>query len=79
MIKQGEEIIQKVEDYKLLHKKLPNSLSDIGLKELDGMDVLYYYKRDSVNYTVSFPISAEEHKFYYSDSKKWEIGYRHIK
>ena len=79
MIEKGEKIIIKVEEYKYVHKKLPNSLSDLGLKELDGMDVIYYYKRDSIHYTVSFPISAEEHKFYYSDSKKWENGYRDMK
>jgi hypothetical protein len=79
LMNEGKEIIKKIEDYKKKHNKLPGSLSDMGIEEQDGMDVLYYYKRDSINYTVSFPISAEKHKFYYSDSKKWEEGYRDMK
>jgi effector-binding domain-containing protein len=78
-MREGKEIINKVEEYKKVNNRLPNSLSDMGIEEHDGMDALYYYKRDSINYTVSFPISAEKHKFYYSDSQKWEDGYRDMK
>lgn len=79
LMKEGERIVNKVEEYKKTNDRLPNSLSEIGIEEREGFNVLYYYKRDSINYTVSFPISAEKHKFYYSDSKKWEDGYRDMK
>lgn len=79
LIKEGNAIIEKIEYYQQAHTRIPNSLEEIGIKEEDGWDVLYYDKRDSFHYTISFPISAEQHKFYYSDSKKWENGYREMK
>lgn len=80
MIKRGNDVVKKIEIFKAENKRLPNTLDEVGIPEKDGgYDVIYYYKRDSLHYTVSFPISAEEHKFYYSDSKQWEKGYREIK
>lgn len=78
LIKEGNAIVEKVEHYRQVHNRLPNTLEEIGIEEEEGLDVLYYYKRDSLNYTVSFPVSPEEHKFYYSDSKKWESGFREM-
>ena len=70
---QGNEIIEKVEKYRVKYKKLPNSLSDIGIKIIDENNPpLYYEKKDSLNYIVWFAKSSEEVKTYYSDSKKWE-------
>lgn len=76
MISEGEQIIEKIERYHLKNNRLPDNLNDLGLEEKDGYNVLYYHKRDSLNYTVSFPISSETHMFYYSDSKTWENGFR---
>lgn len=79
LIKEGNILIEKIEVFRAENKKLPNTLSEIGISEKDGFDVLYYYKRDSLHYTISFPISAEEHQFYYSDTKQWEKDFREIK
>lgn len=76
MITEGNQVIKKIDLFKNRNNKLPKSLTEIGLEEKEGFDVLYYTKRDSLNYTLSFPISAETHVFYYSDSRKWEKGYR---
>jgi len=76
LMSEGEGVINKIELYIEQNNKLPNSLEDLGLIEQDGYDVIYYEKRDSLCYTVSFPISAEEHLFYYSDTETWEKGYR---
>jgi hypothetical protein len=76
---EGKVLVEKIEMFKAEHKRLPNSLEEIGISEEDGFDVLYYFKRDSIHYTVSFPISAEIHKFYYSDTEQWEKGYREMK
>ncbi len=73
---EGEQVIEKIELFIEQNHKLPNSLADLGLIEQDGYDVIYYTKRDSLYYTVSFPISAEAHMFYYSDTDTWEKGYR---
>lgn len=77
--KEAEMIIEKIELYKLKENELPSNLKDLGLRESDGYNTVYYMKRDSNNYTVSLPISAESHLFYYSDSKTWEKGYRKMK
>jgi hypothetical protein len=79
LTREGNELVKKIEYYRAEHKILPNSLEEIGIPEMDGFNVLYYYKRDSLHYTVSFAISAEEHNFYYSDTKQWEKGFRAIK
>jgi hypothetical protein len=76
MIQESEKILEKIEFYMQLHGKLPENLTDIGLEEKNGYNVIYYDKRDSCNFTISFPISNELHLFYYSDTKKWERGYR---
>ena len=76
MVQEGNEIVEKIESYKQQNNKLPENLNDLGLEEKDGYNVIYYTKRDSCNFTISFPISEESHMFYYSDSKKWEEGYR---
>lgn len=73
---EGALVIEKIELYKEQNHKLPNSSEDLGLIEQDGYDVIYYTKRDGLYYTVSFPVSAEEHMFYYSDTETWEKGYR---
>jgi|Laugresbdmm110sn_2_1035109.scaffolds.fasta_scaffold00042_17 hypothetical protein len=73
LIIQGNEIIEKVEKYRIKYKKLPNSLPDIGIEIIDENNPpLYYEKKDSLNYIVWFAKSSEEVKTYYSDTKKWE-------
>lgn len=80
LFKQGNETVQKIEKFKKKNGRLPNSLSEIGIAEKDETDPpLYYDRRDSVNYTVSFSTSMDDSKFYYSDSKKWEDAYRPMK
>lgn len=78
LMKRGDALLKKIEDYKVEHKRLPNSLEEIGMEERDGVDELYYTKRDSLHYNVSFGTSLGESKFYYSDSKRWEDRYREI-
>ena len=79
LIKRGDALVKKIEVFRSDHNKLPNSLEEIEIEELDGRDVLYYDKRDSLYYTVSFGTSLGESKFYYSDTKKWEDKYREVK
>jgi hypothetical protein len=47
-------------------------LEDVGLKEELGVDALYYQKKDSINYILSFGTILGESKIYYSDTKTWE-------
>jgi len=78
LINEGNALVEKIETFRVKHNRLPNSLEEIGLEERDGIDVIYYDKRDGLNYTISFGTSLGESKFYYSDNKKWEDSYRTI-
>lgn len=79
LMKAGDVLVERIEVFKAKQFRLPNSLEEIGIKEREGADVLYYDKRDSLHYTVSFGTSLGESKIYYSDSKRWEDRYREIK
>lgn len=79
LIKEGNKLVKSIEAFKYKNNRLPSTLDEIGIAEKEGLNVLYYSKRDSTHFTISFPVSAEQHKFYYSDSKCWEVGYREMK
>ena len=71
LIKEGELLKIKVENYKKEHHKLPESLLDLGIVEtMEGP--LYYQKRDSLNYIIWYGKSLGESNTYHSDSQKWE-------
>ncbi len=77
---QGNEFVRKIELYKKTNSTLPKSLSDIGIIVRDECDPpIYYDKKDSIHYTLSFVIVLGESKIYYSDTKKWEEKYREMK
>lgn len=77
--KEGNMLVQKIEAFRIENKRLPDSLEEIGTSEKEGSDALFYDKRDSLHYTVSFGMSIDYNKFYYSDTKTWEDGYRDMK
>jgi hypothetical protein len=80
LTKEGELMVEKIENFRSVHHRLPNSLTEIGIVVIDESNPpLYFDKRDSVNYTVSFGISMDESRIYYSDTKKWEDSYRKMK
>lgn len=67
----GGELITKIEEYKQQKKRLPNSVTDLGLVE--PMDEgPYYEKKDSLNYIVFFNIGFDNTKTYYSKTKEWK-------
>ncbi|MBK8485174.1 MAG: hypothetical protein IPO86_05425 [Saprospiraceae bacterium] len=79
-MQQGNEFIEKIEKYKKDNNKLPTSLSAIGIAIKNESDPpIYYERKDSIHYTVSFGTTLGESKIYYSDSKKWEDRYREMK
>jgi len=79
LTKEGYIIIEKIEKFKQEYNRLPNTLSEIGIIEKDETNPpLYYDKRDSVHFTISFGISLDDSKIYYSDSKKWEDSFREM-
>lgn len=79
LIKKGNDIVEKIELFKQKHNRLPISLEYIGIEEEQGANAIYYDVRSNSNYTVSFMVSIDYNKFYYSDTKQWENGYRKMK
>ena len=78
-MKQGEDYIKKIEEYKNIKNKLPSNLTEIGIIVIDeSYPQIYYDKRDSVNYTISFGTILGESLIYYSDNEKWEKHYREM-
>jgi hypothetical protein len=68
--KKAVEVIQKIEDYKKCHGKLPDSLEDIGVKErMEGP--VFYDKIDTEKYEVWFSYYFGESCTYHSDTKIW--------
>lgn len=66
----GNELIDKVEEYKQKNGELPETVSDLGIIETMG-EGPYYEKIDSLKYIVFFNIGFDDRKVYYSHLKKW--------
>ncbi len=71
--KLGDEAIVKIEEFKQLHKRLPNDLAEIGiiLKRNNG---LLYNKISDQEYIISYRITKKQFANYISEQKKWRIG-----
>jgi predicted PurR-regulated permease PerM len=71
LIKQGNEIIQEIEQYQSQHGSLPASLNDIGFEvKMEGP--IYYQVVDSSEYEVWFGRSLGESFIYNSKAKEWQ-------
>ena len=66
----GEYLINKIENFRIKNKRLPNTILELGEKEPMNQGP-YYEKKDSVNYIIYFTIGFDEAKIYYSETKKW--------
>src|SRR5882672_8257446 len=77
LVRQGNDLVQKVEAYKKAHYKIPQCLEDMRLNLPDDCPLNYNVTRDSVNYVISFQTGLWfnstffQSKAYYSDSKEW--------
>lgn len=78
LTRRGENVIERIEFFRMKHHRLPKNLNEIGVIE-ENSNALYYDVRNDTSYTVSFMMSIDYNKTYYSDTKKWENGYREIK
>lgn len=77
LIKQGNKLVEKVEEYKKDTGKLPSELKDLGIKEtMEGP--LFYEKKDSINYIIWFGTTLGESMIYYSDTKEWDYRLRDV-
>lgn len=77
MIRDGDKIVKKIENYRSVNNKLPLSLEDIGVKET--MEGPFFYKRkDSIYYMIWFGTYVGESMYYYSDTKEWDYRLRDL-
>ena len=79
LIQKGEDIVEKIELFRKKNHRLPKDLNEIGILEEENANALYYDVRNDTSYTVSFMMSIDYNKTYYSDTKEWENGYREMK
>ena len=67
----GTQLIAKIENFKQLEKRLPNTIEELGIEEPMN-EGPYYEKKDSVKYVVFFNIGFDNTLIYYSDKKEWK-------
>jgi len=71
MQKQGNELIIKIEEYRLRNKKLPENVSELGIDECEGSGP-FYEKIDSTSYRVFFNIGFDDSFIYDSKIREWK-------
>jgi hypothetical protein len=64
-------LIEKVESYQIKYGKLPNDISELGIKEKPGEESAYYEKKTDSTFIVWYAIGFES-MVYYSDKKVWK-------
>lgn len=69
-LKQGNQVIAKVEKFKNEKGRLPNNLSEIGIVETESGPI-YYKKESETKYVVWFGKELGESATYDSEIKKW--------
>lgn len=70
-LKQGNEIVAKIEQFKSEKSRLPNSLSEIGIAETESGPI-YYKKESETKYILWFGKELGESETYDSDTKQWK-------
>lgn len=70
-LRQGNEIVAKIEKFRSEKSKLPNSLSEIGIAETESGPI-YYEKKSETRYILWFGKELGESKIYDSETKNWK-------
>lgn len=70
-IKQGNDVIIKIEKFKTDVGRLPNNLTELGIKE-DESGPIYYQKENESKYIVWFGRELGESSKYDSETKQWK-------
>ena len=71
-MKRGDIMVEKIEEFRAIHGRLPTSLEEVGEEEID----VWYDIRSECDYSISYGISLDHNMSYYSDTKTWEVGFR---
>jgi len=78
LVKEANALVEQIESFRKENGFLPESLNDINYGGKTGANELFYTKYSEKNYTVSFVMSIDYNKVYYSDTKNWENGFREM-
>ena len=70
-IKTGNEIVNKIENFKKDKGKLPETLSETGIEEKEEGPI-YYRKQHETKYILWFGTTLGESVTYNSDTKEWK-------
>jgi hypothetical protein len=70
LVELGNNIVIKIENFKTAKGKLPDKLSEAGVKEKEAGPI-YYSKRTETQYILWFGTTLGESITYDSDTKKW--------
>lgn len=66
----GNEIIDQIESYQTKNGRLPDDLSQIGIKETEEGPI-YYEKKTATTYKLWYGTTVGESVTYDSDTKSW--------
>lgn len=78
LTKEGDHLIEQIEKFRKENGRLPISFKEVDYEPKTGSEELYY-NLDSNNYTISFGMSIDYNKTYYSDIKQWSYKFREMK
>ncbi len=70
-IKAGNEIVNKIENFKKDKGKLPETLSEIGIEEKEEGPI-YYRKKSETKFVLRFGTTLGESVTYNSNTKEWK-------
>ncbi|MBR2260316.1 MAG: hypothetical protein IJ916_01285 [Paludibacteraceae bacterium] len=63
-------MISAVEEFRAMHNRLPENMSELGMGEDSGFGP-FYVKNDSNTYIVFFGLGFDENYVYNSETKEW--------
>jgi len=66
-------LILKIEEFILLHHRLPDNLAEINLTETES-DKAFYKKTDNGCYIVWYGLAVGQSMIYSSETKKWNMS-----
>ncbi|MGI8641038.1 MAG: hypothetical protein ACR2MG_13975 [Pyrinomonadaceae bacterium] len=70
-IKEGNEVAVKIENFRSEKGRLPNSLTEVGIAEMESGPI-YYDKKSESKYILWFGKELGESVVYDSDTKQWK-------
>lgn len=70
LIRQGNQIVEKIEKFRTIYGRLPSNLTDAGIPD-NGP--IYYDKRNETEYVVWYGKRLGESEMYNSKEKEWAL------